>query len=507
MIHDMIDQASYMAHGYCLLWKPWLVSLHAISDFLIFAAYFAIPVAIWIFVSKRPNVELKGLARLFAAFILWCGITHIINLVTLWWPIYEVQGYVKAITAGVSVFTAVMIFPLIPKALQIPSPNELLIANTELAGEIAAHKRTLAELEEAKRDLEARVEARTRELSDATDRFRTLFEHAPVAMLMADKSGTISQVNAAAEALFKSDKTGLVATSVDSLLPEVRHDQDLRHLFDDTARKGPMVLDRELAGRRMDGIEIPVQVGLNPVRVDGQTFVVASVLDISARRESETRMQFVMRELSHRSKNLLALVQGMLRQTLASAPDLKTIEKDFTARLQGLTRSHELLVASEWQGASISELVKSQLSFVDREGAINIEGPPMWLTPAAVQNIGLALHELATNALKHGALAVPEGTVLVAWQTTQNDSPAPGFRFAWTEIGGPEVSAPTRTGFGQVVLERVVPEALGGHAVSTFAPSGAAWILDAPLQSVLAADKPPSGPAQGSSDRKTSQRS
>lgn len=73
MLHEMIDSAAYMAHGYCLLWKPWLVALHAGSDFLIFAAYFAIPVAIWIFVSKRPNVEMKGLARLFAAFILWCG--------------------------------------------------------------------------------------------------------------------------------------------------------------------------------------------------------------------------------------------------------------------------------------------------------------------------------------------------------------------------------------------------------------------------------------------------
>src|SRR5262249_1338583 len=73
MLHEMIHNASYMAHGYCLLWKPWLVTLHAGSDFLIFASYFAIPVAIWIFVSKRPNLEMRGLARLFAAFILWCG--------------------------------------------------------------------------------------------------------------------------------------------------------------------------------------------------------------------------------------------------------------------------------------------------------------------------------------------------------------------------------------------------------------------------------------------------
>ena len=90
-----------------------------------FAAYCAIPVAIWIFVSKRPNVEMKGLARLFAAFILWCGLTHIDNLLTLWWPIYEFQALVKVVTAGISVTTAVVIFPLIPRALAIPSPREL----------------------------------------------------------------------------------------------------------------------------------------------------------------------------------------------------------------------------------------------------------------------------------------------------------------------------------------------------------------------------------------------
>src|SRR5207253_2718436 len=122
-------------------------------------------------ISKRPDIEMKGLARLFAAFILWCGLTHLINLVTLWWPIYEFQGLVKLITAGVSLTTAVMIFPLIPKALAIPSPNELQLANAELASEIAAHERTLAELQQARVKLEHRVEARTKELSEATERF------------------------------------------------------------------------------------------------------------------------------------------------------------------------------------------------------------------------------------------------------------------------------------------------------------------------------------------------
>jgi hypothetical protein len=121
MVHDLINHASYMAHGYCLLWKPWLVTLHAGSDILIFLAYFAIPVAIWIFLRRRKDLELKTLAILFAAFIFLCGLTHIIQMLTLWWPIYETQGFVKAATAIVSVLTAILVFPLIPKALAIPA--------------------------------------------------------------------------------------------------------------------------------------------------------------------------------------------------------------------------------------------------------------------------------------------------------------------------------------------------------------------------------------------------
>ena len=157
MLQDMINRAAYMAHGYCLLWKPWLVAMHASSDILIFGSYFAIPVAIWIFLSKRKDLTLKPLAVLFAAFIFLCGLTHVIQAVTLWWPVYETQGYVKAITAIVSVATAIAIFPLIPKAVAIPSPGQLQIVNDGLTLEVAAHRDTLAALKRSNDELEMRV--------------------------------------------------------------------------------------------------------------------------------------------------------------------------------------------------------------------------------------------------------------------------------------------------------------------------------------------------------------
>jgi PAS domain S-box-containing protein len=489
MLHDLIHGASYMAHGYCLLWKPWLVALHAGSDFLIFASYSAIPVAIWIFVSKRPNIELKGLARLFAAFILWCGLTHIVNLVTLWWPVYEFQALVKVVTAGISLTTAVVIFPLIPSALAIPSPNELQLANAELAREIAAHKRTLAALEQAKAELEQRVAARTKELSEATERFRSLFEHAPVAMLMADKAGSLTQVNSGAERLFGYPKDELLGRNVDVLLPERLRPQhrELRASFHEAPAARLMGAARELHGRCKDGRELPVEIGLNPLKVEGETFVVASILDISLRRQAEQRMHFVMRELTHRSKNLLAVIQAIARQAAASSPDIEAFHRDFAERLRGLSQSHDLLVARNWAGALIDDLVRSQLAFLAPGDAnrIEIDGPSMMLVPEAAQNLGLALHELATNAVKHGALSVPAGKVHIGWQKMEGRNGEERLFLTWRESGGAEVRPPERRGFGHPVLEDIVPGMLGGSATLSFAPEGVLWTLEAAARMIL----------------------
>ena len=193
MLQDMINRAAYMAHGYCLLWKPWLIAMHASSDILIFGSYFAIPVAIWIFLSKRTDLTLKPLAVLFAAFIFLCGLTHAIQAVTLWWPVYEVQGYVKAITAIVSVTTAIAIFPLIPKAVAIPSPSQLQIVNEGLALEVAAHRDTLAALKRSKDELEMRVAERTKELEHSKARFEALVKASAQVVWTCSAKGEVSE--------------------------------------------------------------------------------------------------------------------------------------------------------------------------------------------------------------------------------------------------------------------------------------------------------------------------
>ncbi len=474
----------YMPHGYCLLWEPWLVTLHAGSDLLTFGAYSAIPLAIWMFLRKRPNIEMRGLALLFAAFIMWCGLTHLFNVITLWHPIYEVQGLVKAATAAISLATAIVIFPLIPKALAIPSPNELQIANAELGREILAHKETLSKLQRARAELEERVATRTKDLAEATERFKALFEHAPAAMLIIDRTGAIQQVNTAAEQVFGCSREALLRQPAETLLPEPLrpHHPKLREEHVNGPAAQPAGAGRELFALRHNGEQFPVEIGLNPLPGADRQAVIASIVDISSRRKEEERVQFIMRELSHRTKNLLAVIQGMVRQAIAASPDMATFERSFSERLQGLARSHDLLVGRNWQGAPIGELVQAQLAFLKREdsSSVSIGGPDIVLAPEAAQALGLALHELATNAAKHGALASNAGAIGVSWHIAGEGGKA-HLEFRWQEEGGSPATQPGRGGFGRTVLERVVPATLGGTASLEFRDGQVCWLLQAPL--------------------------
>lgn len=193
-------------------------------------------------------------------------------------------------------------------------------------------------------------------------------------------------------------------------------------------------------------------------------------------------VQLYMREISHRSKNLLAVVQSISRQTQKSAPDLKTFAHRFDSRLESLARSHDLLVDRNWGGVPILKLVEAQLaSFIDPgDDRINLNGPSVDLSPAASQHIGLAIHELATNASKYGALSVPEGRVSIAWNEQPDHDGARNFQLTWIESGGPSVSASSRRGFGRFVIETAVARGVSGKSKIDWHSSGLVWTLEAP---------------------------
>lgn len=172
------DIWQYMPHGMCLLWQPWLVILWAGSDLLIFLSYSAIPIALLTVLRKRKDVPHSGLVMLFASFILLCGLTHLLSIVTLWIPIYPYVGLVKLATGIVSAVTAIVLFGLIPTLASLPSPGELKESNDKLKLEAAAHKETLAELRAAGDNLEQQVAQRTAELSEANAKLAVLTREA-----------------------------------------------------------------------------------------------------------------------------------------------------------------------------------------------------------------------------------------------------------------------------------------------------------------------------------------
>ena len=323
---------------------------------------------------------------------------------------------------------------------------------------------------------------------DAEEQFRLLFEAAPNGMIVTDSDGIITFVNRHTEKLFGYSRGELIGRSVEVLVPErfqAAH-PSLRSQFAGQPETRPMGVGRDLYGLRKNKTEFPVEIGLNPFRSGDRLLVVASVVDITERKRHEEHIRFIMEELSHRSKNLLSVVLAIANQTVGQATSFGAFQANFESRLLALARSHDLLVEQGWSGASIDALIFTQLKpFMDEPAArLDAAGPPIMLTPLAAQNIGLALHELAANAMKYGALSSPEGRIVIRWELDNRQMPNK-FRFRWQEEGGPPVTPPTHQGFGHRVLSHIaqgLPDSNGGLM---FAPEGFAWRFECAEQLVM----------------------
>ena len=206
--------------------------------------------------------------------------------------------------------------------------------------------------------------------------------------------------------------------------------------------------------------------------------------EVTGYKAAERRMAVLMRETAHRSKNILAVIEAMARQSLAHAVSLEDFGGRFSARLHSLADSHDLLTRRDWEGAGLRDLLQSQLGHYLQGDApqIKADGPAIVLTPTAIPYLGLALHELSTNAAKHGALSVPEGRVAVTWELRRRDDGQERLLLKWVESLGPPVVPPARRGFGSEVTKRIVSRALRGDVMLLFEPGGVVWQLDAPTE-------------------------
>ena len=209
----------------------------------------------------------------------------------------------------------------------------------------------------------------------------------------------------------------------------------------------------------------------------------AASSELKRRQEHST---FLMRELAHRSKNQLAVVKGMAIQTARQVASVDQFVEQFDQRIQGLAESQDLMVQQNWQGAWLRDLVSAHLRMFGAVPRAHIEGPELFLSADAVQNIGFALHELATNAYKHGALTSQRGRVLVSWRGPSIDGQ---ILLEWVERNGPAVQSPKHQGFGFLVITELVAQALQGAAKLEFSPDGIRWQLEFSATHVLNKDE------------------
>jgi PAS domain S-box-containing protein len=223
--------------------------------------------------------------------------------------------------------------------------------------------------------------------------------------------------------------------------------------------------------RRRDGswIEVEITSRLLP---DDRWF--GTVRDITVRKESEERLRLLAREVDHRANNLLAVVQSAI--TLSRADDTQGLKQVLIGRVSALARAHQLLADGRWTGADLRRLVEEELGAFAQwdDGRVAIAGEAMELPPQLAQSVAMAIHELATNAVKHGALSAPGGRVAVTWSRPDAGA-APVI--VWRESGGPPVRAPQRRGLGTNLLERALRGTIGGRTEIEWAESGVVCTL------------------------------
>ena len=270
------------------------------------------------------------------------------------------------------------------------------------------------------------------------------------------------------EALGKKNEQLLGTTVPGSSFAELR-----RKLLQDGSWAG------ELRQRTKGGHELIVEGRMALQAFDGGRLVLETGRDVTARRASEERQRLLMRELTHRVRNILSVIQAVARYTLRSEVPREQLVERFEGRLMALANAHTLLVQSDWKGADLRDLARQQLGAyaTDNPDRVRLDGEPILLPPDVATPFGLVLHELATNAAKHGALSRDGGKVTANWSAGERNN-SRVLKLRWTEEGGPAVRQPGAQGFGSTLIDTAIP---GAQVRREFLPNGFACTIEVPL--------------------------
>jgi two-component system, chemotaxis family, CheB/CheR fusion protein len=348
----------------------------------------------------------------------------------------------------------------------IPYPTPLFDASDNLIGAV----NMLVDITERKR------------AEEVAQRLASIVESSDDAILSKNLDGIITSWNQGAERLFGYSSDEMVGKSVTLLIPADRQDEEPKILG--RIRRGERMEHYETVRLRKDGSLIDISLSVSPIRDAGGKIIGASKIarDITERKQAQARQEMLTRELHHRTKNLFAVVQSVVSRSFTGKRTVKDAETAVKNRLRSLAQTHALLVEKNWSGADLAAVVRTEMSpYPDR---VTIDGPTMMLSSQAAQNFALAVHELATNAAKYGALSNQTGWVHISWSVLQANGESQ-FSFRWQEQNGPPVEPPTIKGFGAVVLEQVMAEYFAVPPKIEFAPSGVCYELKGPVEAVV----------------------
>jgi PAS domain S-box-containing protein len=306
-------------------------------------------------------------------------------------------------------------------------------------------------------------------LYQAERQLAEIVETSSDAIVSKDIRGIVRSWNRGAERLFGFTADEMIGMSVAMLIPNDRKSEEDRIL--ERIKRGERVEPYETVRVRKDGTLVDVSLSVSPLRDAGGRVIGASKIarDITERKQALARQELLAQELHHRTKNLFAVVNSVVARSFPGKQTVEEAEAAVMHRLHSLAQMHVMLLDKGWQGADLGEVVRAEMS--PYGGRVAIDGPPLFLSAQAAQNFALALHELATNAAKYGALSDRAGQVLITWSISGSGRQR-RFVFRWEERGGPAVSVPDRKGFGSAVLEYVMAEYFNVPPRIEFAPTG-----------------------------------
>jgi PAS domain S-box-containing protein len=453
------------------------LNMHIVSELVVAAACFSAASAILWYVMKRRRLgddNRRAGLLLFACF-LCCGLSRLADLSLYLFPAYTVLSYVDAFLVAASLVCGLAVWPLLPGLANTPTTADLREANDKLAAQEAVRGALVNQLAGANRELEDRVASRTEELAESKRRFEAALRGSTISMSQQDRDLRYTW----AYNLPGADDAQVIGATPHEKLPEHTANQLV-------AAKRRVLATGEAASFEfalaVDGETRWYEERVEPL-VDNKAVVgvISTAVDVTARKRHEMELVELLRELTHRTKNVLAVVQGIARQTGESATSVEDFTTRFAGRLQALSLAHEMLVTASWRGIELRQLVEGVLRNV-APGAfhrVSFEGPAVSVTPEIAQTLVIAFHEMTSNAIQHGALAVPDGGLRISWTRAGRDD-APLLNFSWQEDGAPGGFSLARRGFGFSFVERLLPRAMNGQSSVTTDRGMLTWMLSFP---------------------------